>query len=223
MTPSSTDHPPPDPHGQPVSGPGPATSIDAAACATLTATADVCTSVPIPPNGHPAREGDGLHVSIPIVVLLLLCVLAIAGAVAGVVVIIRRGLDHSGRLEADPTSPRVSAEVHAGEEQVLIHLARSLALPSDRDDVGYGEIYVAGSAGMTMKLASRSEIGRGFDAEVRVQRTRQASIAEYYILRLPGDDALHARIAGLDDEIARALRALDPQAQIRLRGRPAPA
>jgi hypothetical protein len=161
--------------------------------------------------------------SIEMMVLLLVCGLAIAGALAGVVAVVRRGMERAGRIEADPTSPRVSAEVHAGEEQVLIHLARSLTLPSDRDDVGYGEIYIAGSAGMTMKLASRSEIGRGFDAEVRVQRTRRASLAEYYILRMPGDEALVERIAALDDQIVRALRSLDPQAQVRRMGRPASA
>ena len=154
-------------------------------------------------------------------VLLVLCLLAIAGAVAGVVAIVRRGLASADRIEANAMTPRVSAEVHAGEEQVLIHLARSLTLPSDRDDVGYGEIYIVGSAGMTMKLASRSEIGRGFDAEVRVQRTRRASLAEYYILRLPGDEALLERIVALDDQIARALRTLDPQAQVRRQGRAA--
>jgi hypothetical protein len=155
-------------------------------------------------------------------VLLLLCVLAVAGVLAGVVAVVRRSAERAFRLEANPMTPRVSAEVHAGEEQVLIHLARSLTLPSDRDDVGYGEIYIAGSAGMTMKLASRSEIGRGFDAEVRVQRTRRASLAEYYILRLPGDEALHERIAALDDQIAHALKALDPEAHVR-RGRAAAA
>ncbi len=155
------------------------------------------------------------------IVLLLLAVLALVGATAGVVAVVRRGAERSSPLEANPMSPRVSAEVHAGEEQVLIHLARSLTLPSDRDDVAYGEIYIAGSAGMTMKLASRSEIGRGFDAEVRVHRTRRASLAEYYILRLPGDEALHDRIVDLDDQIARALRALDPEAHVRRPGRSA--
>ena len=157
------------------------------------------------------------------IVLVLLALLAVAGATVGVVVVLRRGAERSSRLEADPVSPRVSAEVHAGQEQVLIHLARSLTLPSDRDDVAYGEIYIAGSAGMTLRLASRSEIGRGFEAEVRVRRTRRASLAEYYILRLPGDEALHARIAGLDDQIAHALHALDPEAHVRRPGRPAAA
>jgi hypothetical protein len=166
-------------------------------------------------------EGDGVHLSIEMMVLLLLCALAIAGALAGVVAVAGRSRERLTRIEANPMSPRVSAEVHAGEEQVLIHLARALGLPSDREAVGYGEIYIAGSAGMTMKLASRSEIGRGFDAEVRVQRTRRASLAEYFILRLPGDETLHERIAALDEQIAVALRSLDPQAQVRRTGRPA--
>lgn len=161
--------------------------------------------------------------SVEMTILLLIGVLALAGAAAGAVVVLRRSREGNARLEANPMSPRVSAEVHAGEEQVLIHLARSLTLPSDREDVAYGQIYLAGSAGMTLKLASRSEIGRGFDAEVRVQRTRRASLAEYYILRLPGDESLHEAIVALDDRIVRALRSLDPEAQVRGPGRSAAA
>jgi hypothetical protein len=157
--------------------------------------------------------------SIEMMLLLLLGALAVVGALAGVGVVLRHGADPAGGLEANPMSPRVTAEVRAGEEQVLIHLARSLTLPSGRDDVGYGEIYIAGSAGMTMKLASRSEIGRGFDGEVRVHRTKRASMAEYYILQLPGDETLHGRIAALDDQIANALVSLDPKAQVRRSGR----
>jgi hypothetical protein len=160
-------------------------------------------------------------VPVEMVVLLTLVVAAVGGVVAGVVAVARRADERASRLEANPTTPRVSAEVHAGEEQVLIHLARALGLPSDRDDVAYGQIYIAGSAGMTLKLASRSEIGRGFDAEVRVQRTRRASLAEYYVLRLPGDESLHEGIAALDGRIAEALRTLDPQAQVRRAGRSA--
>jgi hypothetical protein len=159
-------------------------------------------------------------VSVEMIVLVLLALFAVAGATIGVVAIVRRGAERPSALEADPLRPRVSAEVHAGEEQVLIHLARSLTLSSDRDDVAYGEIYIAGSAGTTITLASRSEIGRGFDAEVRVHRARRVSLAEYYILRLPGDEALHARIAALDDQIADALRTLDPGAHVRRPGRP---
>jgi hypothetical protein len=153
--------------------------------------------------------------SIEMVMVLVLGVLAGLGALAGVVFVVRQGRREGVPLEANPMSPRVVAEVHAGEEQVLIHLARSLTLPSGTDDVGYGEIYIAGSAGMTLKLASRSEIGRGFDGEVRVHRTKRASTAEYFILRLPGDEALHPGIAALDDRIADALTTLDPHAHVR--------
>ncbi|MGT2427057.1 hypothetical protein [Amnibacterium kyonggiense] len=159
--------------------------------------------------------------SAEMVVLLVLAAVAVAGGVFGVAAVLRRGAERTTRLEADPTTPRVAAEVHAGEEQVLIHLARALALPSDRDDVVYGQIYIAGSAGMTLKLASRSEIGRGFDAEVRVQRTRRASLAEYYVLRLPGDESLHDGIVDLDGRIADALHGLDPEAHVRRPGRAA--
>ncbi|MGN6444982.1 hypothetical protein [Amnibacterium sp.] len=159
--------------------------------------------------------------SVEMMILLLLAVLAIAGAVAGVAAVVRRGRERLVRLEANPMLPRVSAEMHAGEEQVLIHLARTLALPSDRDDVGYGEIYLAGSVGSTLKLASRSEIGRGFEAEVRVHRTRRASVAEYFILRVPGDETLHPSIVALDERIADSFRSLDPQAEVLRAGRPA--
>lgn len=153
--------------------------------------------------------------STEIVLLALIGFLALGGAVIGVVLGIRRDGSGRSRIEANPMQARISAEVRAGEEQVLIHLARSLTLPSGSDDVGYGEIYLAASAGTTMKIASRSEIGRGFDGEVRVHRSRRASVAEYYILRMPGDESLHARIAALDDRIADALTALDPQAHVR--------
>lgn len=154
-------------------------------------------------------------------VLIVLAAAAVLGAIAGVAAVARRATERAGAVEANPMVPRVSAEVRAGEEQVLIHLARTLTLPSDRDDVGYGEIYLAGSAGMTMRIASRSEIGRGFEAEVRVHRTRRASLAEYFVLRMPGDESLHARILALDDRIADALLAIDPQAHVRRTGRPA--
>ncbi len=144
-----------------------------------------------------------------------LAVLLVLGAVAGVVLVRRAPptVDGAG-LEANAMAPRVVCEVHAGEEQTLIHLVRSLALPSGKQDVGYGEIYLAGSAGTTMKLATRSEIGRGFDGEIRVRRTRRSSIAEYFVLRLPGDERVLRVIADLDERIVRAARSLDPQASV---------
>lgn len=148
-------------------------------------------------------------------VLVLVLALVLAGVVGGVTVVLRGNGAAAGGLEADPMSPRLSADVHAGEEQVLIHLARSLGLPAGRDDVGYGEVYIAGSAGSSLRLASRSEIGRGFDGEIRVRRTRRSSVLEYFVLRVPGDERVLGVIASLDDRIVGAVRRLDPAAQVR--------
>lgn len=157
--------------------------------------------------------------SIETLLIVGLMVLLLLGAVAAVVVVGRAAVPASAaRLEANPMAARVVGEVHAGEEQTLIHLARSLALPTGREDVGYGEIYLAGSAGTTMRLATRSEIGRGFDGEIRVHRTRRSSVAEYFVLRLPGDEAVLRRIEGLDERIAAALVSLDADAHVRRPG-----
>ena len=152
------------------------------------------------------------------VLIVGLMVLLVLGALAAVVLVGRAGGDPRPGLEANPMAPRVVFEVHAGEEQTLIHLMRSLRLPSGKQDVAYGEIYLAGSAGTTMKLATRSEIGRGFDGEIRVHRARRSSVAEYFVLRLPGDESVVARIADLDEAIVRAAHALDPQATVRRAG-----
>lgn len=156
--------------------------------------------------------------SIQTVLIVLLMALLLAGAISAVVSIGRAARGGGAALEANPMAARVTCEVHAGEEQTLIHLARALALPSGKQDVGYGEIYLAGSAGTTMKLATRSEIGRGFDGEIRVHRTRRTSVAEYFVLRLPGDDAVLRRIGELDERIVRAVLALDPGASVRVTG-----
>ena len=116
----------------------------------------------------------------------------------------------------DPYSPRISAEVHTGEEQVMIHLARSLRVAMGRDQVGYGEIYVVSSSGGVIRLASRSEIGRGFEGEIRVRPARRGTLAEYFVLRLPGDESLHSRVLRLDRQIADALHGIDPQAEVRM-------
>lgn len=116
---------------------------------------------------------------------------------------------------ADRERPRVTGEVRAGVEQVLIHLARALGLPSGVDDVGYGGIYLAGEDGSVLTLRSRSEIGRGFEGEVRVRRVRSASVVEYLVLRVPDDEALHRAVAALDDRVGQALTSMDPAATVR--------
>lgn len=149
----------------------------------------------------------------------LLVLLVLVGAGVGIVLVGRslRAAQGTG-IEADSMSPRVVCEVRTGEEQLLIRLAHELALPSGRDDVAYGQVYLAGTAGSTLRLQTRSEIGRGFDAEIRVHRSRRSSVAEYFVLRVPADDAVLQQIASLDERIVHAARTLDPQAQVRRAG-----
>ncbi len=153
--------------------------------------------------------------------LLFPALLVAVGIVVGLFFLLRPAMMSASELEADPLSPRISAEVRTGEEQVMIHLARSLAVAMGRDQVGYGEIYVAWSADGLIKLASRSEIGRGFDGEIRIQRGRRGTVVEYFVLRLPGDEAVHARVLRLDRQISDGLRAIDPHAEIRMASEPA--
>jgi hypothetical protein len=148
-------------------------------------------------------------------VLLLPALLVALAVLIGLVLILRPALMTAQSLEADPVSPRISAEVRSGEEQVMIHVARSLSVAVGPDQVGYGEIYVVSSTDGVIKLTSRSEIGRGFDGEIRLQRGRRGTVVEYFVLRLPGDESLHARVLRLDRQIADALHAIDPQAEIR--------
>jgi hypothetical protein len=149
-------------------------------------------------------------------VLLLPALLVAVAAAVGLVLILRPALMTAPPLEADPVSPRISAEVRSGEEQVIIHVARSLSVAVGSDQVGYGEVYVASSTGDVIKLASRSEIGRGFDGEIRLQRGRHGTVVEYFVLRLPGDESLHSRVLRLDRQIADALHAIDPQAEVQM-------
>jgi hypothetical protein len=149
-------------------------------------------------------------------VLLLPALLVAVTVLVGLVLILRPVLMTSPPLEADAVSPRISAEVRSGEEQVMIHVARSLRVAVGPDQVGYGEIYVVSSADDVIKLTSRSEIGRGFDGEIRLQRGRRGTVVEYFVLRLPGDESLHGRVLRLDRQIADALHAIDPQAEVRM-------
>jgi hypothetical protein len=79
---------------------------------------------------------------------------------------------------------------------------------------------VAGSSERVIRLASRSEIGRGFEGEIRVHRDGRASVVEYFVLAVPGDETLHARVLRLDRRIASGLRHIDPHAEVRLQGEP---
>jgi hypothetical protein len=149
-------------------------------------------------------------------VLLLPSLLVLVGIAVGLVLLLRPALMRAPHLEVDSVSPRLSAEVRAGEEQVMIAVARSLSVSYGRDQVGYGEIYVVSSSDDVIRLATRSEIGRGFDGEIRLRRGPRGTVAEYFVLRLPDDEAVRTRVLRLDRQLADALRAIDPQAEVRM-------
>jgi hypothetical protein len=149
-------------------------------------------------------------------VLLLPTLLVAVALVVGLVLLLRPSLMRRPSLEADSLMPRLSAEVHSGAEQVMIHVAHSLSVAVGLDQVGYGEIYVVSSAGDVIKLASRSEIGRGFEGEIRLRPGHRGTLAEYFVLRVPGDEAVHARVLRLEQQIADALRGIDPDAEVHL-------
>jgi hypothetical protein len=141
-------------------------------------------------------------------------VFMLLGLIAGLVIVLRPAQSMSNDLEANPLKPRIRATVHTGGEQVVLHLARVLGLAIGRDDVGYGEVYVASSSEERVRFVSRSEIGREFQGELVVRRVRDASVAEYFLMALPDDQLLHQRVRRLERQIAEGIRSLDPSAQI---------
>ena len=141
-------------------------------------------------------------------------VLMLLGLVAGLVLVLRPAQGVSNDLEANPLKPRLRATVHTGGEQLVLHLARVLGIAIGRDDVGYGEVYVASSSEDRIRFVSRSEIGREFQGELVVRRVRDHSVAEYFLLALPDDQQLHQRVRRLERQISEGVRSLDPSAQI---------
>jgi hypothetical protein len=141
-------------------------------------------------------------------------VLMLLGLIAGLVLVLRPSNGMSSDLEANPLRPRLRATVHTGSEQVVLHMARVLGLAIGRDDVGYGEVYVASSSEDRIRFLSRSEIGREFQGELVVRRVRDHSVAEYFLLALPDDQLLHQRVRRLERQIAEGVHSLDPGAQL---------
>ena len=141
-------------------------------------------------------------------------VLMLLGLVVGLVLVLRPAYAEQPALEANPLQPRLRAEVHTGGEQLVLHLARVLGIAIGRDDVGYGEVYVASSSEDRIRFVSRSEIGREFQGELVVRRIRDGSIAEYFLLALPDDQQLHQRVRALEQQIVDAIATLDPDAHV---------
>ncbi|GAA2751715.1 hypothetical protein [Amnibacterium kyonggiense] len=144
--------------------------------------------------------------------------LGVSGAVVAVVLLIRAGRSVAGADTAQGTV-RVRAEVHTGVEQALIGLTRSLALVGSPADAAYGQLFLQQTAVATLTVGSRSEIGRGFRALITAEPGRGATEIRYAILRLPGDETLHAAVLQFELLLIEAIRRLDANADVRLVGR----
>lgn len=155
-------------------------------------------------------------------VLALGLLVLIAALVVAVVLLLRSLRRPPPRLVADPVVPRLTADVRAGGEQIVLSLARSLGIAPSRNEAAYGEVYVVASRENLLRLGSRSEIGRGFAGEVRIRRTPEGSRVEYVVLALPGDEDLHARVYRLDEQIVEGLRNVDRSARIQRPRAPRP-
>jgi hypothetical protein len=141
-------------------------------------------------------------------------VLMLLGLAVGLALVLRPARTEQVALEANPLQPRLRAEVHTGGEQLVLHLARVLGIAIGRDDVGYGEVYVASSSEDRIRFVSRSEIGREFQGELVVRRIRDGSVAEYFLLALPDDQVLHQSVRRLEQQIVEGVQTLDPTARI---------
>jgi hypothetical protein len=155
-------------------------------------------------------EQAGVALGVLVVGLLVI----IAALVVAVVLLLRSLRRPPPPLVADPAVPRVTADVRAGGEQIVLSLARSLGIASSRNEAAYGELYVIASREDLLRLGSRSEIGRGFAGEVRIRRTPDGSRVEYVVLALPGDEELHGRVRRVDEQIVEGLRNVDRSARI---------
>jgi hypothetical protein len=153
---------------------------------------------------------------LPLVALILL---AVAGAVAGVVVALRSGGpggQQSGVGDRQEGLLRVSAEIHTGWEQTLLGVIRELQLPRGAQDVAYGALYLEPRTEHRMLVRTRSEIGRGFLGAIDITPRRGPTHLTYSILRLPGDEQLHSRVLDFELQLISAVRKIDGRANVRL-------
>jgi hypothetical protein len=152
--------------------------------------------------------------------LVALTVIAVLGGIVGVVVAVRSG--GGGGREAGTRDPqeegllRVSAEIHTGWEQTLVGLVRELYLPRGAEDIAYGALYLEPRTDRRMFIRTRSEIGRGFLGTVDITPGRGSTHVAYAILRLPGDEQLHARVLDFELRLISAIRSVDRDASVRL-------
>jgi hypothetical protein len=152
--------------------------------------------------------------------LIVLTAVAVIGAALGVLVGLRG--ERAGAVGAPPRDQqeqgllRVTGEIHTGWEQTLIGLSRELRLPREAGDVAYGALYLESRNEHRLNVRTRSEIGRGFLGVIDISPRRGPTHVAYSILRLPGDDQLHARVLDFELDLIAAMRRIDANANVHL-------
>jgi hypothetical protein len=151
--------------------------------------------------------------------LIVLTAVAVVGAAVGVLVALRSAAAEVGappRDEQEQGLLRVTGEIHTGWEQTLIGLIRELRLPRDANDIAYGALYLESRSEHRMFVRTRSEIGRGFLGAIDIVPRRGPTQIAYSILRLPGDEQLHARVLDFELDLIAAMRRVDGNANVHL-------
>jgi hypothetical protein len=152
--------------------------------------------------------------------LIVLTAVALVGAALGVLVALRG--ERAGAVHAPPRDEqeqgllRVTGEIHTGWEQTLIGLIRELQLPREASDVAYGALYLESRSEHRLYVRTRSEIGRGFLGVIDIRPRRGPTEITYAIVRLPGDDGLHARVLDFELDLIAAMRRIDGNANVHL-------
>ncbi len=141
---------------------------------------------------------------------------ALLGAASSVLVVAVAQRPSARRPHEDAGLLRMTAEVHTGMEQTLVALIRELHLPRGGSDIAYGHLYCSSRGDDLLLIRSRSEIDRGLHAAIRLLPASRFTGLEYRIQQLPGDDALRARVLGLEADLVHAVRAVDGTAEIHL-------
>jgi hypothetical protein len=141
------------------------------------------------------------------------------GAGVAVLLVVRAGRPSDRSPDITEGTLRVRADLHTGVEQVLIGVTSGLALSMSPRDATYGQLFVQQVGDQSLLVGSRSEIGRGFRAAIQMERHRTTTHLAYSILRLPGDESVHAAVLRFELLLIEAVRRVDPDADVRLVGR----
>jgi hypothetical protein len=156
---------------------------------------------------------------ITLTVVLIAVIVGAVGATIAVALVLRGARPAVGAPDTTAGTLRVRAELHTGVEQALLGIMRTLSLVGRPGDAAYGQMFVQPESDTRLLIGSRSEIGRGFRAVIMFARGRSTTSVTYSILRLPGDESIHAAVLQFELLLIEAIRKVDANADVRLVGR----